>query len=407
MPEIRNLSTSINSFANNAKQAIDKQSIGDYYNSVQPDDWGPTAATTGRYSRHPRTPWVVTCKSWLSQGKGINLYVNPKDTAWSIGRRGTSVKTAAGTVRNVWRNRYKGTYFDEPEIRITFQSGSVMPFMSHINTLYDLGGTGKLGGYLSVNEALTKGGIPPGLRDFYWFLNLLDQPAWLGPGENNHIITYHSRVFPTMFLEGFFKDEEPIAFTESAQGGDNTGNTINWTATFVVYRSYPPLNNAQQLISTYEAWVAGDGASEAIPLPSLSVPPAKVAAAAVAEGLGGGSNLGGSVLSASEFVQAQIAAAKARGTTSDGGFVSSVLDQTRAAANGQKGDLAAPTQDFDSRPNARPLDQVYAELLQGESRPEPGTTPGPTLPPAPPSRGEQAGAEVSATTQAMLGGGPP
>lgn len=227
------------------------------------DTSSSSQAPKNRISPHYRTPWVVTCKSWMYQNKAIELYANPSKISWSHGRRGTSVKTAAGTVRNVWYNHYRGTYYDEAELKVTFQSGNIMPFMAYLGGNYNFSDPAVYNNLINLKEA-----VPQGLLDFYRFKELLNEPAYLGPAENRHIMTYHSRVFPKMYLEGFFKDEDPITWEESAEGGGTAGNTLNWTATFVVYDSYPRLDSASQMIAAYSSWLAQEGMVEALPMSS-------------------------------------------------------------------------------------------------------------------------------------------
>jgi len=291
----------------------------------------------------------------MSSNKGIELYVNPSKISWSHGRRGTSVKTAAGTVRNIWYNHYRGTYYDEAELKITFQSGNIMPFMSYLGGNYNFNDPATYANLISLKEA-----VPQGLMDFYRFKDLLNQPAYLGPAENRHIMTYHSRVFPKMYLEGFFKDEDPIVWEESAEGGGTTGNTLNWTATFIVYDSYPRLDSASQMIAAYSSWLAQEGMMEALP---------------------SGANTA---------------------------FVLATQDE---AARGSKQEISAPAPqpaknnggvdfpdafDFD---NLAVYAEVYAEDASAQAKPNPGNKP-----PAPPSAAETAASKVSARTRSMLGG---
>jgi hypothetical protein len=213
----------------------------------------------GRHAYHARDSWVISCDSWMQQRKVINLWCNPSSAQWSVGRRGTSVKTAAGTSRNVWRNHYRGTYYDEAEVALTFQSGNIMPVMGYE-------GRGQPAAGESVVNWLRKGSVPPGLQNFYDFMALLNEPQTLGPAENHHTITYHSRVFPRLTMWGFFQDDQRITWSERA---DDTGNSIEWNATFVVYGSNPRIDSryAAQLTSTYLTWItSGGGAGEALPL---------------------------------------------------------------------------------------------------------------------------------------------
>jgi hypothetical protein len=313
------------------------------------DTSSSSQAPKNRISPHYRTPWVVTCKSWIYQNKAIELYANPSKISWSHGRRGTSVKTAAGTVRNVWYNHYRGTYYDEAELKVTFQSGNIMPFMAYLGGNYNFSDPAVYNNLINLKEA-----VPQGLLDFYRFKELLNEPAYLGPAENRHIMTYHSRVFPKMYLEGFFKDEDPITWEESAEGGGTAGNTLNWTATFVVYDSYPRLDSASQMIAAYSSWLAQEGMVEALPMNSGTA-----------------------------FTLAAIQEA-------DG-----------------KEDIAAPAQ---QGTDTSWLDNIYSQINAGQTLPpNPADPPEPPpKPPAPPSspdsaRAAKAAAGVSPRTRSMLG----
>jgi hypothetical protein len=193
----------------------------------------------------------------MSQRKAISLYCNPRSAQWRLGRRGTSVKTAAGTIRSVWKNQFRGTYYDEGEVTLTFQAGNIMPVMGNV-------GRGEPSAGESVKSFLAKGGVPPGLQNFHDFLALLNEPQTLGPAENRHTLDYHSRVFPRLHLEGFFKDEDPITWTDTS---DDNGNSLEWTATFVIYSASPRLDsrNGYDLSSVYKSWMQHEGASESVP----------------------------------------------------------------------------------------------------------------------------------------------
>lgn len=242
MPNIGNIRTGLGTFGEQIQEAI----------------WTSQHRPQGRAAYHPRTPWVVSCRSWMERKKSISLYCNPRNAQWRLGRRGTTVKTAAGTIRNVWKNQFRGTYYDEGEVTLTFQAGNILPIMGNI-------GRGEPAAGESVKGFLAQGGAPPGLQNFYDFLALLNEPQTLGPAENRHILVYHSRAFPRLYLEGFFKDEDPITFSEVSD--ESGANTVEWTATFVIYSSSPRLDslNASDLASTYRTWMQGDGASESIP----------------------------------------------------------------------------------------------------------------------------------------------
>lgn len=194
---------------------------------------------------HYRDSMTVTCKHWEHQGRSIRLFVNPSNMQWNLPRRGTVVKTAAGAVRNVWRNRYKGTYYDEGTVAITFQTGNIMP-----STAYD---NSELRSPEDAQRAIATPRTPPGLHNFYDFLELLDEPMLLGASENQHMIIHTSRVFPRMMMYGFFT-EDSMSFTEAA----TDGNRLEWQATFQIYRTVPRFQRRSDLVASYNEMVYRD-----------------------------------------------------------------------------------------------------------------------------------------------------
>jgi len=203
-----------------------------------------------RYSAHLRSSWIVTCRNWLNNYRYITMFVNPSEVQWSMPRREQMTKTAAGVVRNTWRNRYRNSYYDEPTINITFQSGNIMPsagLPDSYLTDYDL-----------LNGFLENPSPPPGLSNFYEFMDLLDQPMLHGNTENYHILLYRSRIFPRMRLEGYFIGTSPLTFTDSAA----TGNSFTWTSTFQIYRSYPALNKFHLLVNEWSNWAKNNARNE-------------------------------------------------------------------------------------------------------------------------------------------------
>lgn len=195
-----------------------------------------------RAIRHSRDAMVVTTVNWERSQTMIPLFVNPSDMRWSLPRRGTVVKTQGGTVRNVWRNRYRGTYFDEGTVGITFQTGNIMP-----SAAYD---PSELRTVADIAAAVGEPRVPPGLSDFYMFMSLLDQPMLLNARPNYHRIYHHSRVFPNIMLEGFFTDDS-FSFAEAV----TDGNKLQWEATFQIYRTVPRFQSWEALSMAYTNFI--------------------------------------------------------------------------------------------------------------------------------------------------------
>jgi len=199
------------------------------------------ATKIDRVARHPRKPIILSTTHWLARGKYIPLWINPLQTQWNLKRRETVTKTAAGAVRNTWRNRFRNTYYDEFEVSFTFQAGNIMPSAgipsSYYSNLDDL------------TAAIQIARPPVGLMDFYSFMSMLDQPMLLGQSENRHIIIYRSRLFPRLRMSGYWLGTTPVSFTDDG----NKGNTATWSATFQCYNTSPPLWSwrGEQLSSAY------------------------------------------------------------------------------------------------------------------------------------------------------------
>ena len=205
-----------------------------------------------RYSRHARDAMIVSCGYWQSIGKDIHLFVNPDDVRWSIPRRGTTVKTAAGQTRNTWRNHFRGTYYDEFTLDITFQSGSIMPSAPYADI--------PLNTYYQIAEAASNPTVPYGLEDFYRFLELINVPSLMGAYENFHIINYHSRIFPNLTMYGYFPEQSPISWVDSSKDG----NQVKWNASFQCYYTNPAIWNAKQLISAYKRFIQQRNTAEQV-----------------------------------------------------------------------------------------------------------------------------------------------
>lgn len=158
----------------------------------------------------------------------IDLWVNPNNTQWSVPLREASQKTKGGSIRFSWprTGKYKShRYFDIFNVSFTFQTGSIY--------------TDRLG----ENEGKT----PPGLFDFYSFLQLLNAPRKLPDGGANwHVVKYTSRVFPEITLRGWFLPEG-TSFPDSP----DSGFALQWTAAMEVHSTTPPLWNAAELASVF------------------------------------------------------------------------------------------------------------------------------------------------------------
>jgi len=212
------------------------------------------------YPRHYtglRSPMILTSRRWFSYLKRvIVLFVNPREMTWNFPRRETMEKTAAGTVRNVWRNQFRGRYYDEPTISMSFQGGNIMPSAGWVQTVSSGVNRGRTVENFSYSP--NDPGVPPGLSNFYDFLELLDEPGLIGNIENEHIILHRSRVFPELQIYGYF-EPEGFSMPETA---DDSGNTVTWQAQFRVYRTTPNIFRSSAMHTRYRRWFWQHGFEE-------------------------------------------------------------------------------------------------------------------------------------------------
>jgi hypothetical protein len=198
-----------------------------------------------------RSPFVVTCDSFARQGRFIVLWASPSTWQWTLKQRGTVQKTRAGSVVHIWRDRVRPTYYDEAEVNMTFQSGNIIP----IRTLRKR----SRGGVETVQESL-RGSvanpagfdsittIPPGLLNFYEFVEMLDEPKILDTGSMNFVsIIASTPMFPQLVLKGFF-NPEGVSWSESK----DDPNDFEWSAQFTVTQTFPAINSGRRLRSTFE-----------------------------------------------------------------------------------------------------------------------------------------------------------
>ena len=189
--------------------------------------------TRGPY-RTNGTPMVITTEAFASEGRYLVFWSGPSNTNWKFELRAAQQATRSGTIYHYWRNSSRSAMFDEPSVTFTFQSGNIMPVRFRH-------GEGK-----DATEAVY---LPPGLLDYYDFFDMLNQPKILPDGRPNFVfISYHSLVYPEIFLRGFF-DPSGIQITESA---DNPTD-ISWSATFKIRSTEPPFWSSAQLVNSWNS----------------------------------------------------------------------------------------------------------------------------------------------------------
>ena len=231
-----------------------------------------------------RRPWVLTCQRWLAgdtqdvkDGRYILAHVNPREVQWQLPQRSVAQKTRRGEVLHIWRDRFRGTFYDEPKISITFQSGNIMPIrekpfvkdaVPEETTLRQKfaerpqvsGEFSATGGQATSNVGFARSAqtrqkrridpsevaprVPPGLDNFYEFLALVDEQKILDNGDVNYCyIIYNSRMFPNITLAGLFTPDG-VTWTDTS---DDPNQVNAWTANFTIYDSYPRIHDPETL----------------------------------------------------------------------------------------------------------------------------------------------------------------
>ena len=192
-----------------------------------------------------RIPFSLSTQD--TAGTPIRFWVNPSECQWKIGLRSTIEKVSGGAVHHEWprfpdlNQNGENSKFDQPVISFAFQSGITTPF-----------------GYLDIDDGTIdqldaesdQGGrhVPPGLGNFYDFVQLLHQPNVTAGGLPNYVnILYMSSTFPQLWLQGFFS-EEGVQWTDSA---DNPHSIQSWGASFVVFQSFPALYESNYLTDLF------------------------------------------------------------------------------------------------------------------------------------------------------------
>lgn len=229
------------------------------------DRLASSQAGANRTANMPRNPFILTCQQWIEDERYIIASVNPSDVQWRLPQRAAAQKTRVGEIVHYWRDRFRGTFYDEPQLSITFQSGNIMPMRTK-----PLVRTGQRQQVVRTAQRLADGtrfeqeevinvpivgpdaedvSVPPGLDNFYEFLQLVDEQKILDNGDINYVyIIYNSRIFPNITLAGLFTPEG-VSWADSA-GEPNQLN--GWSATFTVYDSYPRLNDKSGLVRVFE-----------------------------------------------------------------------------------------------------------------------------------------------------------
>lgn len=181
------------------------------------------------------SPMIITTDFRVSTSTGSNsqpskttrdhlvFWSSPKNTVWEFNQRGTIQQTRAGHIAHFWRDDKRSTFFDNPSITFTFQTGNIQP--------------------LSIESRLLNI-LPPGLLDYYEFFSLLDEQKILSDGRPNYVnIVYNSLLYPNILLRGFFDPQ----FMISVQEDSTKPAQVTWSAKFILKESTPSFNDATKL----------------------------------------------------------------------------------------------------------------------------------------------------------------
>jgi hypothetical protein len=173
-------------------------------------------------------------------------FCNPGDVTWTLAQRSTHVKNMLGTVLHVWPDSGRNTFYDEYILTMRFQSGSLIPRLAQApDTGYS---------------------IPPGLSNFYLFLQLVDAPKLTADGRINLVkIQYKSNIFSNIQLTGMF-DSKGVTFSDDS----SSPNEIkSWSADFIVYDTSPRFTNNTLPLTTEMGELANNYISDRLKDPSL------------------------------------------------------------------------------------------------------------------------------------------
>jgi hypothetical protein len=190
-------------------------------------------------------PMIITTDYRVTSGFDVNtasrnrrhllFWAGPKSVEWNFTQRGSMQQSRTGHIAHFWRDSKRGTFFDNPSINFTFQTGNLMPIRE-------------------TNSTLFLDPFPPGLLDYYEFFSLLDEQKILSDGRPNYVnIIYHSLLYPTILLRGFFEPETAMTVREEA----GKPASIEWNATFRLKESNPVFSESSKLVAAWQDAVNG------------------------------------------------------------------------------------------------------------------------------------------------------
>ena len=183
-----------------------------------------------------RLPFTIATEDNIKDT--ISFWINPMESQWRIATRTTIEQIAGGAIHHEWQatgiGMQEATKFDQPVLTLSFQTGIITP-----------------NAYEDVRYGVErKNYVPSTLGNFYDFLGILNAPNIRTNGLPNYVnMFYTSATFPGIWLRGFFS-AEGVQWTDS---GENPYSIQGWGASFVVFRSDPPLFDPDALRQRFKA----------------------------------------------------------------------------------------------------------------------------------------------------------
>lgn len=220
------------------------RTVFQYYNQrKQQGTEGQGGSRTALEKQHRHTQSLNT-RRWAigreTTSSFLQFWVNPSECQWRTGLRSAFDKTSGGAVHyeipqldlKSGKKLANFTRLDLPVLQISFQAGIITS-----------------GGYNHIDNGNIPNPMPHGISNFYDFINLIDQDNITEDGLPNYInIMYVSATQggQGIWLRGFF-EEDGISWTDSAE---SPTTITNWSASFLVCHSNPPLNKLKRSFQT-------------------------------------------------------------------------------------------------------------------------------------------------------------
>lgn len=192
-----------------------------------------------------RKSFILTSDLWQRESKALLLHAGPSEVQWSVAIRASTEDTKGGRAHYMQSRPLeegRQTYFNLPTVSFTFQTGNILPIPLESVALAS-----------DTNQVVPVKGVavPYGLQDFYYFMQLINQPpimpSGLNEGKHNYLWVYYSSLqFPNIVLKGFI-EPEGISWSDTA----DAPNSFTWSASMAVYESVPDITETDLLVEEY------------------------------------------------------------------------------------------------------------------------------------------------------------